>query len=346
MTGGAPFPWLAAPLRQALALRGHALLVQGSAGVGALALLRTLAQALLCEGMGDVRPCGQCASCRLTAGGTHPDLRQLLPESLRGTDDPGSEEEGGTGSSRSKKKPSRQIRIDEVRAAIDWIALSSARGRAKVLLLYPAEAMNLQSASALLKTLEEPPGQARLLLGTADAGLLLPTLRSRCQRLALGAPDAAQARAWLEARGVAGAEALLAAAGGAPVDAAALAEAGIDAEAWRALPRALAAGRTATFQGWPLARVLDALQKICHDLQVAAAGGEPRFFDAGSLPPGARAVALSRWGGTLTRVARHDEHPWNEGLLVEALVAEGRACWQDDTPAPATSGGAAATLSR
>ncbi len=345
MTGGEPLPWLAAPLRQALAQRGHALLVQGSAGMGALALLRALARAHLCEGTAELGPCGHCVSCRLTAGGTHPDLRQLLPESLRGADEPGTEEEGG-GFSRSKKKPSRQIRIDEVRAAIDWIALSSARGRAKVLLLYPAEAMNPQSASALLKTLEEPPGQARLLLGTADAGLLLPTLRSRCQRLTLATPDASQALAWLQARGVADAGTLLAAAGGAPMDAAGLAEAGIGADAWRALPRAVAAGRAAVFQGWPLVRVLDALKKICHDLQVAEAGGEPRFFDPTSLPPGARAFALAGWGRTLTRVARHDEHPWNEGLLVEALVAEGCACWQDATPAPATGRGTPATLGR
>ena len=75
-----------------------------------------------------------------------------------------------------------------MRTAIDWVVQSSSRGRAKVVLLHPAEAMNLQAASALLKTLEEPPGQARLLLSTADEARLLPTVRSRCQRIRLAAP--------------------------------------------------------------------------------------------------------------------------------------------------------------
>jgi DNA polymerase III subunit delta' len=93
----------------------------------------------------------------------------------------------------------------------------------------------------------------------------------------------------------------------------------------------VADGQWGVFAAWPIPRVVDALQKICHDAMVLASGGTPRCFPAPSLPRGARLGALVAWARSLGRVARHDEHAWNEGLLVEALVAEGRACWQEAT---------------
>lgn len=343
-----PLPWLEAPLREALAhQRGHALLVQAPDGIGTLAFLRRLAQAWLCEDPGAAPPCGRCASCRLITADAHPDLYLLLPEARRAGLSPGEgTAEAGGEAGRTKKKPSRQIRIDEVRAAVDWITRSSSRGRAKVLVVHPAEAMNLQAASALLKSLEEPPGIARWLLGTADAAHLLPTVRSRCQRMILPAPDAASARAWLEAQGVADAAVLLDAAGGRPLEARELFAAGIDAHSWIGLPAAVARGHPAALPEWPLPRAIDTLQKLCHDAQVAAAGGRPRYFPLEALAPGARLPALVEWGRTLGRVARHDEHPWNEGLLVEALVAEGHACWQDATTAPPSTRRPLDTLAR
>ncbi len=342
-----PLPWLALPLRQVLQQqRGHALLLQASQGIGALEFMLTLAQAWLCEAADSARPCGQCGSCRLLQSGSHPDLHVLLPEALRGLYGGANQADDDADSVKVRKKPSRQIRIDEVRAAIDWVVQSTSRGRAKVLLLHPAEAMNLQAASALLKTLEEPPGQARLLLSTADEARLLPTVRSRCQRFRLDAPAAEHATAWLEEQGVRDAPVLLAAAGGAPLSARDLAAAGVDAAAWLALPRAVARGQTASLAGWPVPRALDALQKLCHDAWVAAVGGAPRFFAPQALPAGALPQALSAWAKTLVRVARHDDHPWNDGLLIEALVSEGRACWQEATTRGPRSGRALDTLPR
>lgn len=347
-----PLPWLEAPLRDALERQhGHALLVQAPDGLGTFEFLRTLAQAWLCEDPCERRrPCGRCAACRLVHGNAHPDLHLLVPESRRaalamgdaGADDEPAETGGRTG----RRKPSRQIRIDEVRAAVDWIVHSSSRGRAKVVLLHPAESMNLQAASALLKSLEEPPGRARWLLGTADAARLLPTVRSRCQRIVLPAPDEATAREWLAAQGVEGADVLLAAAGGLPLEARDFAAAGIDARTWCALPGAVARGQAAPLAGWPVARVVDALLKLCHDAQVQAVGGVARFFPAEALVGGASLERLAAWGRTLQRIARHDEHPWNEGLMVEALVAEGSGCWQIATTSPAGSRTRLATLDR
>ena len=331
--GRLPLPWLEAPLRQALQQqRGHALLLNAPNGIGALEFMLCLAQAWLCESAVKAPPCGHCGSCRLVQAGTHPDLRVLVPETLRPLlgGQAQSEDDAGEGG-KARRKPSRQIRIDEVRAAIDWVVQSSSRGRAKVVLLHPAEAMNLQAASALLKTLEEPPGQARLLLSTADEARLLPTVRSRCQRIRLAEPPVQQASAWLAEQGVDDADVLLAAAGGAPLTARELSEAGIDAAIWLALPGALARGQAAAWAGWPVPRAVDAMQKICHDAMLQAAGGQPRYFAEQSFPQGAQPAALSAWAKTLSRVARHDEHPWNDGLLIEALVSEGRGCWQEAT---------------
>lgn len=325
--GALPLPWLGASLAETLAhQRGHALLLHGPAGAGALAFGLSLAQGMLCESReGGALACGRCGSCRLVQSHVHPDLFVLLPEvqrrahgwALAGDDDAGGDE--------GKRKPSRQIRIDEVRTLIDWAGKTSARGRGKVALLHPAEAMNLQSASALLKTLEEPPPGTRLLLAAGDPEHLLPTVRSRCQRVALPRPAAEVAMSWLAEQGVADAGVLLAAAGGLPLDALALHRAGIDGAAWSALPRAMARGQGAALSGWALPNAVDALLKLCHDCLAVLAGGEPRFFPAASLPGARRVEALLAWQRSLLRVARHDEHPWNEGLMADALAAEARA---------------------
>jgi DNA polymerase-3 subunit delta' len=331
--GKLPLPWLQQPLHMALQQqRGHALLLLAPDGIGALEFMLVLAQAWLCEADGPARPCGRCGSCRLLQSRSHPDLHLLLPEALRGSLGWGGEsDDDGAEGSKARRKPSRQIRIDEVRNAIDWVVQSSSRGRAKVVLLHPGQAMNQQAASALLKTLEEPPGQARLILSAADEASLLPTVRSRCQRMRLAAPDAEEAAAWLAGQGVAEAGVLLAAAGGAPLAARELAAAGIDAATWLALPRAVARGQAQVLAAWPVPRALDALQKLCHDAMCVAAGGAPRYFAPQALPPGAVPSALAAWAKTLWRVARHEEHSWNEALLIEALVSEAAACWQEAT---------------
>ena len=323
--GVVTLPWLQAPLNGALQNhRGHALLVHGSDGVGMLPFALTLAQAWLCEGQGGAgapRPCGRCGSCRLVQSHLHPDLQVLMPELLRRQhgwlrvdDKPEAED---------KKKPSKQIRIDEVRSVIDWVFKTSARGRGKVVVLHPAEALNLQSANALLKTLEEPPQGTRLVLCTADPALLLPTVRSRCQHLRLPAPAQALALKWLSEQGVGQSDVLLAACSGRPLDAWQLANAGVTADLWRAVPAAVSRGQPGALQGWPLPRVLDALHKLCHDAMALATGAQPRYFPAGSIKAGASLEALSAWSAELGRVARHDEHPWNEGLMFDALLAAG-----------------------
>jgi len=324
--GMLPLPWLAEPLAAALAShRGHALLVHGAAGVGAMPFALVLAQAWLCEDATatGARPCGHCGSCRLVQSRVHPDLLVLLPETLRRAHDwplSGDKAEGDD----AKRKPSRQIRIDEVRTLIDWSTKTSARGRGKVAVLHPAEALNVQSANALLKTLEEPPAGTRLVLTAGDPALLLPTVRSRCQRLRLPAPAPADAAAWLAAQGVENGKVLLAASSGRPLDALALVQAGIDAAAWSALPAAMAGGQAAALGGWPIPQAVDALQKLCHDAMARAGGGPALYFPSERVPAEASWPALVAWSLELARIARNEDHPWNEPLMIDALASQAR----------------------
>jgi DNA polymerase-3 subunit delta' len=320
-------PWLDAPLQQALAQhRGHALLVCGHAGAGALEFLLRLSQAWLCEGRASdaAMACGQCGGCRLFLSHTHPDFRLRVPEALAVA-------RGFPIMRDEKRKPSRQIRIDEVRQVMDWMTTTSGRGKGKVLALHPAEAMNAASASALLKTLEEPPPRARMVLSTADRGLLMPTILSRCQMLSLAPPTRAQALAWLECKGLAQADVLLDGAGGMPLTALQWHLDGLTGAAWLSLPHAVATGDAAPLASWPIPRVVDALQKLCHDAASKVAGGQARFFPSARWPDGASLQRLAQWYKSLQRVMQHAEYPWSEPLLIESLVAEGRAVWQPET---------------
>lgn len=323
-------PWLRAPLERALAHPGHALLIHGPSGVGQFELGLALARARLCEAEpGTARPCERCAACHLAHQRTHPDLLILVPPVLAvalGWQEPDDR----------KAKPSKEIQVAAVREAIAWSQQTPARGRDKVVLLSPAEAMNVVTANALLKTLEEPPASLRLVLCTSNPDLLLPTIRSRCQKLRLEGPTADEALAWLGEQGMADAATLLAAAGGRPLEAVALATDGLDAAAWQNLPRALARGDAASVAGLPVPRLVQTLQKLCHDVMAVAAGGAPRYFPAASLP--ASPVpweVLHAWADDLRRIARHDDHPWQAPLLVEALVMNARRSLAPASASPA-----------
>lgn len=337
--GALPLPWLEAPLRTALETRhAHAILIYGPAGVGQFELAITLAQAWLCEVKPDPGasgsgvsatlqvPCGRCASCRLVNVHSHPDLLVLLPPLVReqmgwgaSADTDG---DGAPETKASKAKPSKEIKVEAVRGAVSFAQSSSARGRSKVVVVFPAERMNAIAANTLLKTLEEPPGMTRFLLATGSPETLLPTIRSRCQALHLPIPETQVARDWLAAQSVAGADAMLAAAGGQPLEALAWARDGIEASAWLALPRRVASGDVSGLTGWPLPRAVEALQKLCHDAMLMSAGAEPRYFPASAMPKPAESLQLAAWSKSLLLAARQSEHPWNAGLMIESMVRE------------------------
>jgi DNA polymerase III subunit delta' len=353
MSGAAWPSWLDEPLARGLSMRAHALLLHAPGALGQFDLALALALAWLCETPADGRACGRCAACRLMDAHSHPDFHLLLPDALRATSGWSSSNEAEAGDDSegkaSKAKPSREIKIDALRAAIDWSQRTSARGGAKVLVIHPAQSMNAVTANALLKTLEEPPGRLRLVLTADDPEALLPTVRSRCQRLPIGTPSAAAGSAWLAGQGVADADVLLAAAGGQVQAALALHVEGISAAAWSQLPDAVRRGHAVALSAWPVPRLVDALHKLCHDLLALHGRGKPRFFTLAALASATRPAlpplpALAAWQIELLRAARHDEHPWHAPLRVDALVAQAAALWQTARVAAPVRGGALATL--
>jgi len=219
-----PFPWHRGELEALLRERArlpHALLVHGPAGIGKTEFARSLAASVLCESPHGGLACEACASCHWFSQGNHPDYREIVPEAAQ-EEEEGAEAEGA----KADKAKSLVIKIEQIRAIADFIALTTHRAGHRVMLVQPAEALHPAAANALLKTLEEPPPNTLIVLVSHQPARLLATIRSRCRRLALHAPPRASAIKWLKEQSVADAEAVLAAAGGAPLLARDLAEPG------------------------------------------------------------------------------------------------------------------------
>ncbi|WP_312131175.1 DNA polymerase III subunit delta', partial [Diaphorobacter nitroreducens] len=211
-------PWIAAQRQALLAQRGHAWLLQGPSGLGQYTLALELVRAWLCDAPTAHRACGQCASCHGIDVHTHADLCVLMPETQALALGWPLPEKAQAEIEDKKRKASREIRVEAMRDAVEFAQRTSGRGRGKAVLVYPAEQMNHVTANALLKTLEEPPGDVRFVLATEAAHELLPTIRSRCLGHTLQWPDPAQSQQWLVEQGVPAdaAEALLRAASGRP----------------------------------------------------------------------------------------------------------------------------------
>ncbi len=186
-----PFPWQVKQwqlLQQRLAdgRLPHALLLHGVEGMGKLLFAEALVGSLLCEQrQPDGVACGACRGCMLHAAGNHPDFHLLAPET-----------------------PGKNITIDMVRGLSKTLSISSQYGGYKVVLLTPAEQMNMASANGLLKTLEEPTGNTILILVCSHIDRLLPTIKSRCQKMLFAMDEPQQSLTWLKTQGVDAAQAL------------------------------------------------------------------------------------------------------------------------------------------
>ena len=166
----------------------HALLIDGPTGIGKTLAAFGFAQALVCERreVGNAHACGLCSACmravprgdrNLTA---HPDVlviaRNAYDAAVIGRRTPEAQE----------------ISIDQIRTiALSRVAFAPHEGRARIFLIRDAEELSTAAANALLKTLEEPPRGTYFILVTSQPGMLLPTIRSRAQRIRFGfLPDA------------------------------------------------------------------------------------------------------------------------------------------------------------
>ncbi len=317
-------PWIATQTRSLLVQQGHAWLLAGPSGLGQYKLALSLVRAWLCEQPSEEGACGQCGSCHSIDVRTHADLCVLMPETVMlELGWPLSEKAQGEIDDK-KRKASKEIRVDAMRDAVEFAQRTSARGRGKAVLVFPAERMNNVTANALLKTLEEPPGDARFVLASEAADQLLPTIRSRCLGHTMAWPKEDAALSWLEQCGVSGQDGrtILRASGGRPEDALQFSQWEPGVQAWLKLPRAMARGDVSALNDWSPAQAVNALHKVCHDVLALKSGAAPRFFDVADLPTGGSIASLTAWDRALAAATRTVEHPFNPGLMLEALVCQ------------------------
>lgn len=321
----APYPWLDAGWQRLLAVRGRppqAVLLAGPRGVGKGELALQWAQALLCEApLADGAACGGCAACHWFETGAHPDFR------LVGLQEKTTRE--------GELRMATAIEVDQAREAIDFVQLSTYRAGLRVVVVDPADALNLAAANALLKVLEEPPLNTVFVLVSDQPRRLLPTVRSRCTRIDVGLPPAATAVRWLTAQGVDDAEALLALAGGSPLDARRWAERG-ELDERRAVLEILARPdtidpatlgerwKTLDAQGWH-----DMAYKWLTDLLAVRLQGGVQFnrdFSSALMKLGERAdlTRLLTLARMQAREGRVVAHPLNRALQVQAWLVQYR----------------------
>ena len=302
----------------------HAWLIHGAPGIGKVQFAKAGAAALLCEQPQAGQACGQCTSCHWVRTGNHPDLRWLRPESYQAQEDPDSV---------NTKTPSKHIRIEQLRALADWFHTATHRGGFRVIVLYPAESLNHVSANALLKILEEPIEKTVFLLVSHNYQSLLPTIISRCRRLHLSVPAAAQSIDWLQSQQVSQPSEWLAAVGGAPV---AALKASQQYEApyptWLAQlvqyllqqPKAIIA-LADQLEAEPAAVWLEVLQRLYVDLQLTSLGLSPRYYlglakSYATLAPQLSELRLQQQWKWLAAQKKQAEHPLNAKLLIHTAL--------------------------
>lgn len=161
----------------------HALFLIGSEGTGKKNYALNLAAKVLCSNVTEEgRACGQCHSCQLVDAvlhrdGVHPDLHIIAPEKRGGF-----------------------IKVDQIRALDSIVRQSAQLSGYRVIIIEKASRLNINAANALLKNLEEPGSQTLfLLLGDSFSGVL-PTIRSRCQVLAMPQPSVDESIEWLRGK--------------------------------------------------------------------------------------------------------------------------------------------------
>lgn len=299
----------------------HCYIFEGPPQVGKRTAAMRLAMAAACAGEGEELPCGVCVSCRQIQRGVHPDVITVEPD---------------------PERKSRTISVDQVREVIRVVRLHRFSARWRTVIFDPADGLMPQAANALLKTLEEPPPGTGFILVTSRVSSLLPTVRSRSQRVRFRAVPEDTLTAWLVARGVEAATAarLSRLSMGCPGKALSLSEGGL-AELDRArdqLLSVLAEGPSELFDyaetlsqakdaRGALDRTLDALEGLLRDAALVASSRGDRLLNA-DRPELVAAWATSLWPTGLDRLQREINHTRerqqvnvNNRLLVEALLA-------------------------
>ena len=329
--------WQQAGLDQALP---QSLLLSGAAGAGLRELGWTVALSALCaQTVAAGIACGQCQDCEWALGGRHPDLLVL------GADAPDEEEARTDTDSADAKAGGRVIiAVKHVRQLTDFLRVLPQRGRARVALLWPAEAMNLAASNALLKILEEPPRGTHLVLVSRAPTQLPATIRSRCRQVRLPRPGPEEAVAWVRGQAAGEAELALAQVGGAPLAASELDEAYWTVRA-RLLPRLAAAGGAGRSQGrlldladgMEVAPLVRLMQTWTYDLLSCRWAGRVRYHPdfARDLEQCALQVqprAMVAFEASLREARRRVDHPLNARLVAEDLLMRYQSLFDGGRP--------------
>lgn len=336
------YPWQRESWEQLGAMRArlpHALLFHGPQGIGKAAFIEAFAKSLLCESVrDDGQACGQCASCGWFGQGSHPDYRRVRPEALE--DEPAADGEEGVDDgkkSKAAKNPSKEIKIEQVRSLADFMNISTHRRGLRVVVLYPAEALNTPASNALLKTLEEPPPGTVFLLASHGLDRLLPTILSRCRKFALPLPDHAQALAWLKEQGLADAENWLCEEGGSPLAALEASATGSREDMdillqMLANPSVEAALKTADkLSKTPLAALVSWQQRWLYDAFSVKMSGKVRYYprygkELAALAARVHTESLMRALKSAAERRAIADHPLSPKLFVEEMLLDYAAC--------------------
>jgi DNA polymerase-3 subunit delta' len=337
------YPWQNDTWRQLQQMRTsmpHAILLHGPSGIGKVALAECFARALLCEQtLPDGHACGQCISCGWFDNYSHPDYRRLRPEALDAADALADDEGAGDdqvddkASPKSKRAPSKIIRISQVRDLAGFTNISTHRNGNRVVLLYPAETLNTESSNALLKSLEEPHPGTIFLLVSDNPESLLPTILSRCRKIALPMPSREESLKWLQSQGVKDAEVWLAEQGGAPLTAYDLAQNGEREEMDEFLGQLAklsveGALKTAEkMQKTPAMDLISWLQRWLYDIFSLKFTGVVRYYpryrkELAVLAGRADAVMLLRIIKAVSARKLIADHPLAPRLFVEDMLLE------------------------
>ena len=365
-------PWFSA-LGKAFNLEAppQAILFHGQPGIGKFDFARWLSKALLCEAdlfSTENKPCNSCEACRWFDTGNHPDFIALLPQSLKGRlvhaelegspkIDPVTTETPDDGDS---KKESAFIKIDEVRAALGGINIGSHRGGKRIILIYPLESLREDASNTLLKSLEEPNPDAIFILVSDRLDRVLPTIRSRCQLIALPKPSRDLALDWLQSElkllltdtvRTEELEATIDEHAGSPLSARDQILArhlgddkdgiGLAINATRVLLEALSKGPQIAYlecaekvQKAPYSALLMCMQRWLFDLQLSRQLGEVRYYRRhaqliGQLASQLQLAKAQRLWSALTLARRHENHPLSTRVQMESMLLQYQQLFAD-----------------
>lgn len=346
----------------------HAVLLHGQTGIGKMEFALYLAKALLCESEQGQKPCCSCEACHWFDTGNHPDFLGIVPETMinslphelmDGADSLEDKPKRGKkktddDAEKADKKASSFIKVEQIREALEGINTAPHRGRQRVVLINPVEALQAVSANTLLKTLEEPPASTLFILVSDRLDRILPTIRSRCRLIALPRPHKEQALAWLSdqvqllgiKKSSADIDKALSESGGSVMDSLAQLLGADDdrGDASQATDTLLGALAEAGHVNWlavaeqiykaPMSDLLITLERWIFDLLSQQQSGQIRYYPSRQLDIEkcaklAKPNKVENFWRTLIDARRHELHALANRVQIEALLIRYQELYRD-----------------